>query len=196
MSFAQPACLSMGSTERPMILTPRLSNSGLILAIYPSSVVQTGVKSLGCENSTAHLSPIQSWKRILPSVVSASKSGAVSLIARVITHLRRVGSHWSLEAGNIYSRSPTRGPVRAIIAVGYERSLSLQGRQQENKVAAGLDRKGKVLSPYRRSCSGGLSRTPRGETAIQPTGLAGATRSRQIASRYAAVHQGGGRAAA
>ena len=49
--------------------------------------MQTGVKSLGCENSTAHLSPIQSWKRILPSVVSASKSGAVSLIASAMMSL-------------------------------------------------------------------------------------------------------------
>ena len=48
--------------------------------MVPSSVVQTGVKSLGWENSTAELLPIQSWKRILPSVVSASKSGAVSPI--------------------------------------------------------------------------------------------------------------------
>jgi hypothetical protein len=36
------------------------------------------VKSLGWENSTAHESPVQSWKLIRPSVVSASKSGAVS----------------------------------------------------------------------------------------------------------------------
>src|SRR5712692_6386024 len=68
-----------------MILTPRRSNSGLILAMYPSSVVHTGVKSLGCENSTAHESPIQSWKCTEPSVVSASKSGAVSPICRAIT---------------------------------------------------------------------------------------------------------------
>ena len=40
--------------------------------------MQTGVKSRGCENSTAQPSPIQSWKLIAPSVVSASKSGAVS----------------------------------------------------------------------------------------------------------------------
>ncbi len=38
--------------------------------------MQTGVKSFGCENSTAHESPIHSWKRMRPSVVSASKSGA------------------------------------------------------------------------------------------------------------------------
>ena len=48
--------------------------------MYPSSVVHTGVKSLGWENSTAHESPIQSWKLIRPWVVSASKSGAVWLI--------------------------------------------------------------------------------------------------------------------
>src|SRR5437764_13545092 len=70
-----------------MILTPRLSNSGLILAMYPSSVVQIGVKSLGCENSTAQESPIQSWKLILPSVVFATKSGAVSPMARLMLAL-------------------------------------------------------------------------------------------------------------
>ena len=32
----------------------------------PSSVVQTGVKSLGWLNSTAHESPTQSWKRLAP----------------------------------------------------------------------------------------------------------------------------------
>src|SRR5215216_5990146 len=63
-----------------MIFTFRRSNSGLTFAMYPSSVVQTGVKSLGCENSTAHESPIHSWKRTEPSDVSASKSGAVSPI--------------------------------------------------------------------------------------------------------------------
>ena len=46
--------------------------------------MHTGVKSFGCENRTAQESPIQSWKWILPSVVSASKSGAVSPICRAI----------------------------------------------------------------------------------------------------------------
>ncbi len=50
----------------------------------PSAVVQTGVKSFGWLNSTAQPSPIQSWKRIRPSVVSASKSGAVSLMRRLM----------------------------------------------------------------------------------------------------------------
>src|SRR5215470_7717802 len=91
MSLAQPACLSTGSTDRPMILKP-------------SSVVQTGVKSLGCENSTAQLLPIQLWKRIFPSVVSASKSGAVSLIARAIAHLRRLGALMGKGGPNIVDR--------------------------------------------------------------------------------------------
>jgi hypothetical protein len=43
-------------------------------------VVQTGVKLRGWENSTAHESPIQSWNRTVPCVVSASKSGASSSI--------------------------------------------------------------------------------------------------------------------
>src|SRR6516225_10600528 len=97
--------LSIGSTDKPRILTPRLSNSGLSRAIVPSSVVQTGVKSFGCENSTAQLLPIQSWKRILPWVVSASKSGAVSLIARAITHLRRLAHVVGLRRGNIVRRA-------------------------------------------------------------------------------------------
>src|SRR5436305_13061393 len=78
MSFDHFAWLSTGSTERPMILTFRLSNSGLILAMYPSSVVHTGVKSRGWEKSTPQESPSHSWNLIFPSVVSASKSGAVS----------------------------------------------------------------------------------------------------------------------
>src|SRR6516162_8587082 len=84
MSAAHRSWSPVESTDRPMIFTPRRSNSGLILAMYPSSVVHTGVKSFGCENSTAHESPAQSWKRIHPSVVSASKSGAVSPSCRVI----------------------------------------------------------------------------------------------------------------
>src|SRR5581483_1495688 len=80
MSSAHFECRSTGSTESPISLTPRLSNSGFSLASAPSSVVQTGVKSLGCENSIAQELPIQSWNLTLPSVVSASKSGATAPI--------------------------------------------------------------------------------------------------------------------
>src|SRR4029077_12467577 len=68
-----------------MIFTLRLSNSAFMRAIVPSSVVQTGVKSFGCENSTAHLSPIHWWKSIWPSVVWAVKLGAVSPIRNAMT---------------------------------------------------------------------------------------------------------------
>ena len=60
MSCAQVPWLSIGSTDRPITLVLRLSNSGFRPATAPSSVVQTGVKSFGCENSTAQLSPFQS----------------------------------------------------------------------------------------------------------------------------------------
>src|SRR6266540_4183135 len=84
MSLDHFEWFSTGSTDSPMIFTFLSSNSGLIFAMYPSSVVHTGVKSRGCEKSTAQESPIQSWKRIRPSVVSASKSGAVSPICKAI----------------------------------------------------------------------------------------------------------------
>src|SRR3954463_16112895 len=90
MSSDHLAWRSTGSTERPISLTPRLSNSGFSLASAPSSVVQTGVKSLGCENNSAQLSPIQSWNLIFPSVVSASKSGAVAPIGSVMVLPHRI----------------------------------------------------------------------------------------------------------
>src|SRR5437868_4628891 len=55
--------------------------------MYPSSVVQTGVKSLGCEKSIAQPSPIHSWKLMGPWVVSALKFGASLLILRAMIHL-------------------------------------------------------------------------------------------------------------
>src|SRR5579883_755912 len=66
------------STERPISLVLRLSNSALRAEKAPSSVVHTGVKSLGWEKRMPQLSPSQSWKLMVPSVVSAVKSGAVS----------------------------------------------------------------------------------------------------------------------
>lgn len=60
----------------PIILTSLFSNSSFIFANAPSSVVQTGVKSAGCENSIAQLFPIHWWKSISPLVVCALKFGA------------------------------------------------------------------------------------------------------------------------
>ena len=88
MSWFQPSLRSTGSTEMPITFTLRFSHSGFRRATEPSSVVQTGVKALGCENSTAQESPIHSWKLIVPWVVSAVKSGAVSPSARVMCLLK------------------------------------------------------------------------------------------------------------
>lgn len=63
--------------DNPINFTSRLANSGSSLAKAPNSVVQTGVKSSGCENNTAHESPKYSWNEIGPLEVSAVKSGAV-----------------------------------------------------------------------------------------------------------------------
>src|SRR5690349_20313561 len=108
MSSAHFECLSTGSTLSPMIFVFRLSNSGLSLAMYPNSVVQTGVKSRGCENSTAQESPIQSWNRNLPSVVSASKSGAVSAMWSAISVSCDVDGHLVDGVGPVAEPDPFR----------------------------------------------------------------------------------------
>src|SRR5262245_26856599 len=87
MSPSQRSWSVTGSTDRPITLQLRLANSGSSFARYPSSVVHTGVKSLGCENSTHQEVPVQSWNLIRPLVVSASKSGARSPIRRDMVHL-------------------------------------------------------------------------------------------------------------
>src|SRR3954453_15333184 len=98
MSSDHFECLSTGSTLKPISLTPRLSNSGFNFARAPSSVVQTGVKSFGCENNKAQLEPIQSWNLIFPSVVWASKSGASAPIwsAMVRPHVIQVTGEFLL----------------------------------------------------------------------------------------------------
>src|SRR5262245_12757425 len=80
MSFDHFSWSGTESTLMPMILQFRLSNSGFSPAMYPSSVVHTGVKFFGCENRMAQPFPIHSWKLILPCVVSAEKFGASLLI--------------------------------------------------------------------------------------------------------------------
>lgn len=60
----------------PTILTPLLSNSPFIFAKAPSSVVQTGVKSAGCEKRIAQLPSMNLWKSMSPCVVLHWKFGA------------------------------------------------------------------------------------------------------------------------
>src|SRR5215471_7534126 len=62
--------------------------------MYPSSVVHTGVKSLGCENRIAQPSPIQLWNSSGPSVVSALKSGAVELMRSVMVKPPQDNVYW------------------------------------------------------------------------------------------------------
>ncbi|MNW05282.1 hypothetical protein D3C71_2015090 [compost metagenome] len=61
-----------------------MAKSSFSLAVRPSSVVHTGVKSAGWENNTPQLLPSHSWKRILPSLESCSKSGAISPSLRLM----------------------------------------------------------------------------------------------------------------
>src|SRR3954462_3828370 len=108
MSSDHFECLSTGSTLRPISLTPRLSNAGFSLASAPSSVVQTGVKSFGGENSSAQLLPIQSWNLILPSVVSASKSGATAPSWRAILRPHVIQVTGNFVIANIAGHGPQR----------------------------------------------------------------------------------------
>src|SRR5207244_3952733 len=71
--------------------------------MYPSSVVQTGVKFFGCENKMAHPLPIHSWKLIRPCVVSAVKLGASLLILNAMAHLPIVWNRQTI----VRSRCPT-----------------------------------------------------------------------------------------
>src|SRR5882672_7781712 len=87
-----------------MTLQLRFSNSGCSPAMYPSSVVHTGVKSLGCENKIAQPSPIHSWKLIVPCEVSAVKLGASSLIRNMVFLL--IPSGLGPGSRKIHPRSP------------------------------------------------------------------------------------------
>src|SRR5262245_12989329 len=114
MSFDHFTWLSTGSTERAMTLVSRLSNSGLSFAIDPSPVVQTGVKSFGCENRTPQESPSHSWKLIRPCVVSAVKSGAGSAIrSDMDCVLGEVSAAWVtfVPSSLLYSTSNQRSVV-------------------------------------------------------------------------------------
>src|SRR5690606_11326190 len=91
------------STLTASTLVFRLANSGISLATAPSSVVQTGVKSAGCENSTPQPFPRYAWKSISPAVVSAVKFGATSPRCSAIADLLQLASlhrsaHFSLVA--------------------------------------------------------------------------------------------------
>src|ERR1700733_11705737 len=112
MSLTQLLCESIGSTLTARTLVLRLVNWSFSFATAPSSVVHTGVKSLGWENRTPHPSPRYSYRSILPSVVSAVKLGASSprrmLAAMGPTSWRDVSSEDHNRSGR---REMSTGPV-------------------------------------------------------------------------------------
>src|SRR5687767_10371246 len=71
------------STESPRSWTLRAFHSSDFLANSTNSVVQTGVKSAGCEKRTTHLS-LKSDSLIGPWVETASNCGAGSLIRGMV----------------------------------------------------------------------------------------------------------------
>src|SRR5437660_587042 len=112
MSRAHFSWSETASTLRPMTLVLRLSNSGLIFAMYPSSVVQTGVKSFGCEKRMAQEFPIHSWKLIGPSVVWAVKFGASSPI-------RMEMASWKVRRGKVTPSRLRRHPREGLPGVRF-----------------------------------------------------------------------------
>ena len=115
-------------------------------------MVQTGVKSFGCENSTAQLSPIHSWKSISPSVVCARKLGASSLMRNDIGF-----SCWMATCGRlVLQRTSTDLYLSATIGK-YENRTFLLGCLQIHKesaaIALGIDRKVHLLATYSSSLS-------------------------------------------
>src|ERR1700761_5922729 len=90
MSLIHSLCDSALSPDNAIVFTLRLSNSLASLAVRPSSVVQTGVKSAGCENRTPQLSPSHSWNLMRPMLDSCSKSGAISPRRRLIVQLLEI----------------------------------------------------------------------------------------------------------
>src|SRR5271165_6511042 len=138
MSAAHLLWLSTGSTLRPMTLAPRAANWSSRAATAPSSVVQTGVKSLGWEKRTAQLSPIHSWKWMVPWVVSAEKSGARSLMRSDMSSAS-FGSSNRSETKNPPQQFSAGGPVRLVnltLLQDYT-PMSPQGQQQHRHIQVG-----------------------------------------------------------
>src|SRR5471030_2563707 len=111
MSAIHLMCCSTGSTDSAMTLTLRFLNSPPSLAVMPSSVVQTGVKSAGCEYSTPQLSPSHWWKWMGPSLDCCSKSGAMSprrSVMAVLLGWRRLRGGQDSEAGQSSHRDRQR----------------------------------------------------------------------------------------
>src|SRR5471032_1242422 len=129
MSLIQLVCDSAGSTDSAIALTLRLSNSGLSLAVRPSSVVQTGVKSAGCENSTTQELPAHSWKWMVPMEESCVKSGAVSPRRMVIVISVRVEPQHDARSSSMQS-APSRRRIIYLCQLRHAAPIVRPFRQQ------------------------------------------------------------------
>ena len=94
--------------------------------------MQIGVKSLGCEKSTVHLSPIQSWNRIVPSLEVARGAHHVQLSQCPGGPERVTGSviesRRGLEplAGDPKERTPADNQtVRNVFVIGPDKTIKL-----------------------------------------------------------------------
>ena len=121
-SLSQVLCESTGSTDSVATLTLRCVNHSYLSASRPISVVQTGVKSAGCEKSTHQPSPIHSWKDgQSPCVVLQEKSGTMlpRRITPARTHAFRIhplhadgAQRTCMQRGSAHHRSSSRGRAR------------------------------------------------------------------------------------
>mmetsp|Transcript_6001 Transcript_6001/g.19220 ORF Transcript_6001/g.19220 Transcript_6001/m.19220 type:complete len:358 (+) Transcript_6001:1188-2261(+) len=98
-SFDHSVCSETASQLRPMSLMPILANLPARLLQMASSVVQTGVKSFGCEKRIVQAGvpslPRNSWNLNFPCVVSQSKSGkAAPILMRKLSGFCSAGT-WS-----------------------------------------------------------------------------------------------------
>mmetsp|Transcript_30595 Transcript_30595/g.90817 ORF Transcript_30595/g.90817 Transcript_30595/m.90817 type:complete len:214 (+) Transcript_30595:233-874(+) len=88
-------CSATGSQLRPISFTPSSRNCAAMAWQMPSSVVQTGVKSFGCEKRMVHAGSRarKSWNAKSPCVVLHSKSGRAAPILIPKSWERTRGGH-------------------------------------------------------------------------------------------------------
>ena len=108
------------SIESPISLTLRASNSPFRRASSESSVVQTGVKSAGCEKSRIHLPPCHSDNVRGPWVVVAvaAQTEVIDVIAAALSDRTRV-----LAFTDVSANTGLRMPTAELCRIGRDRGL-------------------------------------------------------------------------
>src|SRR5438270_309832 len=114
MSPTHLLCEFTSSTETAITFTLRFSNSPFSFATMPSSVVQTGVKSFGCEKSTPQLLAL--------SVVGLGAGMDLRVVARAGAHgflYTIVSISCAIALGALFTRLFSAGRnIGALITVG------------------------------------------------------------------------------